>query len=761
MIRNNFFWTLCFATIHFQLTHGALLPLQQENSSKRQKLENGMLAIDETTIAPLDQDLEQQNTSSDKKEKEAAVATKNGEPQNYGGDPLLSMLPLAIQQLIKEYYVHPMQFYPVIAGTIVLPEKHGGLIQAIAITPDASTIVSASFDHTAKIWRDNKCVATLNHTDKVLSAAIAKDGNTIVTGSLDRTIKIWNGKGELQHVINVGGAVTSVAIASDGTVAACYAGFIRIYGQQRLLSQIIDRPSRFITIAQDDSLVAACLDSTAVWRHNDIKKTVLQGHTKSLTGPAIAPDFTIVTGSDDATAKIWVNGQCTATLAHPMSVRTVTIAPYKGNTLQASELSQGNKSQPSDDNIIVTGCFDGRTRIWKDDECWVVFPPEYAITALTSDGTMVTGNGTGLIIIHTIDQKLLKMLYKLDLETLEQLKQSIKSVPNITLNQNRKREVSAEQWCQSSGHMQSFYRLWNIFDELGIECRRMLLALPANDRQQLHDILLVIHKQRCEELKKSGEKHNKELPILTLTKEQSSFLVNKIYGRLIPYVIKTFNCALFACDEVIDSLIKQNPVAEAEKIKQLIQSIIAIPADVKGFRRITFEQWKACVSLPNRGIYVDLFARIAHVMNLFFNSQEMKAELSKLSATDQEKFYNFLEPIAAPRREERLKSGKKDFAELAPQMLTSEQTHYLLSLSPLVRNNICKLYNLIFISLADMIPAVIQEQPEQKAMAAVTDKQEAEQKAMAAVVPEEPSDNDTSNNERKDNHSAGHKRKKE
>jgi len=697
MIRNNFFWLIYLIVAHFQLTQGALL----RPDSAKAFTHNNVLREPafQVQALPLDQDLEQKAST------ENAVVTINDQPRNYGGDPFLSMLPLEIQELIKEYYVHPMQFYPAIARTIILPEKHDGSIEAIAITPDASTIVSASKDHTAKIWRGNQCVATLQHAKEIFAAAISNDGKTIVTGSYDRTVKIWDSNGKQEHTIQVTSEVNSVAIASNGTsIVGCWDRKIHIYEQQQLIDTFTSGKRSILAIlAPDDSIIANCADGSTIWRHNDIKKTVLQGHAKASYGLAIAPDLTIVTGSDDHTAKIWVDGKCKATLQHPKEVRRVAIVPYKNKELNSSK---GTIPQLPDDNIIVTGCSNNGARIWKNDECWIVFPSEHGnAIALTSDGTIVTGNSVGQVIIHAIDHKELKNLHKLDLERLEQLKQLIQSVATIARNQQGLREISALQCCERFGWISQFYNLWNVFDELvfdelGVqrpECQPMLLALPDNDLQQLHDILLVIHKQRCEELKKSDKKHNNELPVLTLTKEQSLFLVNKIYGLLIHYVLATFNCRLFSCDEVIDHMLKQapEPEADAAKIKQLIKSIIAIPADAKGYRRISFEQWKTCVSLNNKYGYINYFTPVAHVMNIFCESQELKDELGKLSNADQKRFYHVIEPIAAQRRDELAKSGKKDFSELAPFLLNRAQTNYLLSLSPLVRNHVCKYYNLI------------------------------------------------------------------
>jgi WD40 repeat protein len=147
-----------------------------------------------------------------------------------------------------------------------------------AFSPRGKRIVTASHDHTARIWEaaTGKEIAVLRgHFNSVSSAAFSPDGTRIVTASWDNTARIWDastGKEiALMREPTVAGAMESAAFSPDGT---------------RIVTASVDYTARIWDAATASEIA------------------VLRGATQSAA--VFSPDGTrIVTASGDNTARIW------------------------------------------------------------------------------------------------------------------------------------------------------------------------------------------------------------------------------------------------------------------------------------------------------------------------------------------------------------------------------------------------------------------------------------------------------------------------
>ncbi|KAI8091258.1 guanine nucleotide binding protein beta subunit [Gilbertella persicaria] len=81
---------------------------------------------------------------------------------------------------------------------------HNHIIEDLAISSDGQFALSASWDHTLRLWDLTTGKTTrrfVGHTKDVLSVSFSADNRQIVSGSRDKTIKLWNTLGECKYNI--------------------------------------------------------------------------------------------------------------------------------------------------------------------------------------------------------------------------------------------------------------------------------------------------------------------------------------------------------------------------------------------------------------------------------------------------------------------------------------------------------------------------------------------------------------------------------
>ncbi len=196
---------------------------------------------------------------------------------------------------------------------LILPIGHTAHLYSAAFSPDGKQVVTASFDHTAKIWdaASGKLLADLvGHREAVEYAEYSPDGKRILTASRDNTVKVWD-------------AVTGFPLTS-----------LRAH-TSAVWSAHFSPDGRKIVSASDDS-------TARVWDAVTGKLLlVLVGHDGGVNYAQFSPDGKkIVTTSEDSTAGVWdaATGKLLAVLSgHEASVATAQFSPDGKKILTASE----------------------------------------------------------------------------------------------------------------------------------------------------------------------------------------------------------------------------------------------------------------------------------------------------------------------------------------------------------------------------------------------------------------------------------------
>src|SRR5262249_49715024 len=107
----------------------------------------------------------------------------------------------------------------------LLLRGHTAAVIYAAYSPDGTKIVTASSDHTARLWdarTGKQLLPPLQHDDDVLMADFSPNGKRVVTGSADHTARVWDV--ETGRPIGVPmqdtGAIQYVKFSPDGKMVA-------------------------------------------------------------------------------------------------------------------------------------------------------------------------------------------------------------------------------------------------------------------------------------------------------------------------------------------------------------------------------------------------------------------------------------------------------------------------------------------------------------------------------------------------------------
>jgi WD40 repeat protein len=234
--------------------------------------------------------------------------------------------------------------------------RHDGSVNAASFGPDGQTVLTASWDRTARLWNaaDGRELHRLSHDGEVWAASFSPDGRTIATASEDRTARLWSAAGDELHRLTHDGPVYAASFSPDGR-----------------------------------TLVTASADKTAlVWDVASGKELLRLPHEDAVWGASFSPDGrTIATASRDGTARLWdaASGMERRRFPHGGPVNVAWFSPDGRDLLTASgdraahlwEIASGKElrqfphdaevlgaSFSPDGRSIVTVGYDKTARVW-------------------------------------------------------------------------------------------------------------------------------------------------------------------------------------------------------------------------------------------------------------------------------------------------------------------------------------------------------------------------------------------------------------
>jgi cytochrome c len=194
-------------------------------------------------------------------------------------------------------------------------EGHRGPIVGLAVSPDGSTLASASWDLSVRLWPLHSGAKRVleGHSQNVNGVAFAPDGKSLVSVGYDRTLRIWPLPDGPPVVITLPSPLNAVAVAADGEIATGGAdGWVRLLtvaAKQTGEVQAGPTPIVALAISPNGALVAAACIGGSVSIIDRKARSVMR--TPAGPGPpvwsvAFLPDSaTLLTGGADGTIRRW------------------------------------------------------------------------------------------------------------------------------------------------------------------------------------------------------------------------------------------------------------------------------------------------------------------------------------------------------------------------------------------------------------------------------------------------------------------------
>ncbi|MCP5105799.1 MAG: WD40 repeat domain-containing protein, partial [bacterium] len=200
-------------------------------------------------------------------------------------------------------------FYKIVA-------RHEKDVYSVAFSPDGKTILTGSWDNTARLSDlQGKTVQEFKgHKDYVNSVAFSPDGKTILTGSDDKSARLWDLQGKtVQEFKGHRESVSSVTFSPDGKTILTGSGdeTARLWNLRGKTVQEFKGHKEFlysVAFSPDGkTILTGSVDNTArLWDLHGKTLQEFKGHKDIVLSVAFSPDGkTILTGSMDNTARLW------------------------------------------------------------------------------------------------------------------------------------------------------------------------------------------------------------------------------------------------------------------------------------------------------------------------------------------------------------------------------------------------------------------------------------------------------------------------
>ena len=123
-------------------------------------------------------------------------AKRSASPMRHDGEVNSAQFSADGRWVVTASYDHTARVWDAATGKALgEPMRHSGLVSFAQFSADGQRVVTASYDHTARVWdaATGKVLSEpMRHDDEVYSAQFSADGQRVVTASFDKTARLWD-----------------------------------------------------------------------------------------------------------------------------------------------------------------------------------------------------------------------------------------------------------------------------------------------------------------------------------------------------------------------------------------------------------------------------------------------------------------------------------------------------------------------------------------------------------------------------------------
>jgi WD40 repeat protein len=278
-------------------------------------------------------------------------------------------------------------------------------VNGIATAENQDLLMTVSGDTSVRLWRksDFSWLYTLEgHTDWVYACALSANGEIAVSCACDKKVIVWNlreQKPENEFTAH-DGEVKNVSLTADGAVCASAGadGSVFVFRTEgTLLARFQENGAVYgVAISRNAEKIAYCTETgKLIVRNLSSDKRFIcieRAHDDKIHCLAANQEFTrIVTGSDDASVKLWnpETGECLAELpAFNSKVRCVAFSP--------------------DGKRFAAGSLDGEIKVWDVSSNEIVYREkrhfgEVRTLHFPDNNTLTSGGSDSFIYVYPLD----------------------------------------------------------------------------------------------------------------------------------------------------------------------------------------------------------------------------------------------------------------------------------------------------------------------------------------------------------------------